>query len=158
VGDWIVLLHVTCAFWFVSGLVGRGVTLAKARSATDIRLVGYTVELAGRFERWMVIPGSITVLLAGLLATRIKHIPFTGQGTRWLLLSLILFLSTLPLVPLVFIPRGRVFERELEDAKRRGEVPPALRTAFRDPAVAAARWYEVVAVAVIVTLMVVKPF
>jgi hypothetical protein len=63
-----------------------------------------------------------------------------------------------PLVPLVFLPRGRVFERELASAVGRGVVTPQLSAAFRDPAVRAARTYEVVVVAAIVVLMVTKPF
>jgi hypothetical protein len=38
------------------------------------------------------------------------------------------------------------------------EVTPALASAFRDPAVMAARRLELVVLAAIVTLMVVKPF
>ena len=42
--------------------------------------------------------------------------------------------------------------------ERRGEVTPELSAALRDPAVAAARAYEIVTLAVIITLMVTKPF
>jgi hypothetical protein len=37
VRQWVVLLHVAVPFWFVAGLLGRNVTMAKARPATDIR-------------------------------------------------------------------------------------------------------------------------
>jgi len=43
-------------------------------------------------------------------------------------------------------------------ARTAGVVTQALRAAFRDRAVAAARSYEMVAVAAIVALMVLKPF
>jgi hypothetical protein len=36
VSEWVVLLHVAIAFWFVAGMLGRNVTMAKARSATDL--------------------------------------------------------------------------------------------------------------------------
>jgi hypothetical protein len=62
------------------------------------------------------------------------------------------------MVPLVFLPRGRVFDRALADARERGAVTPALTSALRDPVVAAARTLELVVVAVILALMVVKPF
>jgi hypothetical protein len=156
--EWVVLLHVVIAFWFVAGLIGRDVTLGKARSTPDVRVVGELVELAGRFERLMVIPGSIAVLVAGLLAAWAEHRPLAGNGNGWLLLSLILFLSTIPLVPLVFLPRGRVFEAALATAKAQGTVTPELAAAFHDRAVAAARTYEIVVIAAIVALMVVKPF
>jgi len=153
-----VLVHVATAFWLVAGLLGRGIVIARARSTDDVRLASELMDLAGRFERIMVIPGSAAVLVAGLLAAWAGDVPFTGSGNRWLLTSIVLFLSTGVLVPTVFLPRGKVFERALGDAKARGEVTPELRAAFRDPAVRNARWYEFVVIAVIVTLMVTKPF
>ena len=48
--------------------------------------------------------------------------PFVGAGANWLFVSLLLFLSVLPLVPLVFLPRGRVFEAALEEAEAAGVV------------------------------------
>ena len=32
--EWVVLLHVAVAFWFVAGLLGRNITMAKAGTAT----------------------------------------------------------------------------------------------------------------------------
>jgi hypothetical protein len=158
VTEWVVFLHVAVAFGFVSGLVGRNVTLAKARASADISAVRELVELAGRFERRLVIPGSFAVLVAGFLAAFVEDRPLAGPGNGWLLASLIIFVTMIPLVPLVFLPRGRVFERALVEAADRGEVTPSLTKAFRDPAVAAARAYEMAGIAVIVLLMVVKPF
>jgi uncharacterized membrane protein len=158
VSKWVVLLHVTVAFWFVAGLIGRGLTLERARSGADISMVEAFLELAGRFERLMVIPGSMAVLVLGLLAAWSQHRAFTGSGNWWLLTSLILFAGLILLVPTVFLPRGRVFEAALGEAKRRGEITPELHEAFRDPAVAMARWAEIVVVAFIIVLMVTKPF
>jgi hypothetical protein len=62
------------------------------------------------------------------------------------------------MVPLVFVPRGRVFDRALADARQRGAVTLELTAAFRDLVVRAARTLELVVVAVILVLMVVKPF
>jgi hypothetical protein len=62
------------------------------------------------------------------------------------------------LVPLVFVPRGRVFEGALEDARTHGQVTPELSAAFRDRAVWAARTTEVLVVAFVIALMVLKPF
>jgi hypothetical protein len=73
----------------------------------------------------MVIPGSLAVLLLGLLA---------------------------------FVPRRRVVDRALADARQLDAATPALSTALRDPVVAAARALELVGVAAILALMVVKPF
>jgi uncharacterized membrane protein len=158
VNRWVVLLHVAVAFWFVAGLVGRNLTLARARSSEQVGLVGELVELAGRFERLMVIPGSFAVLLLGLLAAWAEGRPLAGSDNGWLLVSLLLYVPLFAMVPLVFVPRGRVFDRALADARQHGALTPELASAFRDPVVAAARTLEVVVVAVILALMVVKPF
>ena len=65
--EWVVLLHVAVSFWFVAGLLGRNVTMARARSANELSTLVELVDLSGRFERLMVIPGSFGVLVAGLL-------------------------------------------------------------------------------------------
>ena len=75
---WVVLLHVAVAFWFVAGLLGRNITMAKARTATDIGTLEELVDLSGRFERLMVIPGSFAVLVAGLLAAWAQGQPLAG--------------------------------------------------------------------------------
>jgi uncharacterized membrane protein len=155
---WVVFLHVAIAFWFVAGLLGRDITIAKARSSEDLDVIGELMELAGRFERFMVVPGSIAVLVAGLLAAWAQGRPLAGSGNWWLLTSLVLYVGTFALVPLVFLPRGKVFERALTDARERGVVTPDLVLAFRDPAVRWARTWETVMVLIVIALMVVKPF
>ncbi len=155
---WVVFLHVAIAFWFVAGLLGRDITIAKARSSDDLDVIGELMELAGRFERFMVVPGSMAVLVAGLLAAWAQGRPLAGSGNWWLLTSLILYVGTFALVPLVFLPRGKVFERALDDARERGVVTPDLVLAFRDPVVRWARTWETVMVLIVIALMVVKPF
>ena len=69
-----------------------------------------------------------------------------------------LFLSVLPLVPLVFLPRGRVFEAALEEAEAAGVVTDRLRAAWSDPVVRGAHIYELTAVTIVLVLMLSKPF
>jgi uncharacterized membrane protein len=152
------VLHVLSAFWFVTGLVGRDVVLARARDADDVERVASLVATSGPFERLMVIPGSFAVLVFGILTWWAEHLPLWGSGSRWVTVSLILFATTIPLVPLVFLPRGKVFEAALSSATAEGAMTAELRDALRDPAVAAARTYEKVVVAVVIVLMVTKPF
>jgi len=154
--EWWVLLHVATAFWFVAGLAGRDVSITRAARATDIASVQALIGAADVFDRFFVIPGSIAVLVAGLIAMAATHLRLADE--TWLLVALILLLSIIPLVPLVFLPRGKVFEAALGDAVTVGEVTPALRAAFADRAVAGARWYERIVVAVVIILMVTKPF
>jgi uncharacterized membrane protein len=154
--EWWVLLHVATAFWFVAGLAGRDVSITRAARATDMASVQALTGAAGVFDRFFVIPGSMAVLVAGLVAMVATDLSLGDQ--TWLLVALILFLTIIPWVPLVFVPRGKVFEAALGDAVTAGEVTPALRAAFADRRVAWARWYERIVVAVIIVLMVTKPF
>ncbi len=154
--DWWVLLHVATAFWFVAGLAGRDVLMTRARKATDMASIRTLTDAAGIFDRFFVIPGSMAVLVAGLITAFVEHLSFADQ--TWLLVSLLLYLSLIPLVPLVFLPRGKIFEAALEEAEAARQVTPALRTAFDDRAVWGARRFEWVVVAVIVILMVTEPF
>jgi Predicted integral membrane protein (DUF2269) len=156
--EWVVLLHVATAFWFVAGLLGRNVTMARARTASDLRTLDELVTLGGRFERMMVIPGSIALVVLGLLAAWALGQPLAGSNDRRVLTSLPLFVAIGVLVPTVFLPHGKVFEHALADAKVRGEVTPELRTALRDPAVRNARSAELLGVAIIIVMMVTKPF
>ena len=51
--EWVVLLHVAVSFWFVAGLLGRNVTMARARSANDLSTLVELVDLSGASNaRW----------------------------------------------------------------------------------------------------------
>ena len=152
------LLHVIAAFAFVAGLVGRDLILGAARRADDLPKIRTLLHASEPFERHLVRTGSMLVLVFGILAWWAEELPLWGTGTRWVTISLIAFATMIPLVPLVFLPRGKVFDAALADAEAAGEVTPALTAAFHDPAVAAARWYELGVVAAIIVLMVTKPF
>jgi len=156
------LLHILTAFWFVGGLLGRAFALSAARRAAQVPTVAALVQLAGRFENLMVRPGSLLILAVGLLAAWAGGWPVLGflQGgtSNWVLVSLVLYLTSIPLVIAVFLPRGRVFEAALQEALAQGSVTPRLTAAFDDRAVAAGHVYEWVLVAVIIGLMVLKPF
>jgi hypothetical protein len=97
------------------------------------------------------------VLPAGLATAWAQGYEWLGLTTLWMGASVVLYIAASLLVPTVFLPRGRVFEAGLSDARARGVVTSELRAAFADPAVRSARTFEVVGVAVIVALMVLKP-
>lgn len=156
--EWVVLAHVVSAFWLTAGIVGRDVTLARARQASDVHDVSVTADLAGRFDRLLVIPGSMAVLVLGLASVWAEHLDITASGNRWALAALLLYLSIMPFVPLVFVPKGRVFDAALSDAVARGEITPGLTASLHDPLTRVARTYEWIAIALVVVLMVVKPF
>ena len=153
--EWAVLAHVLVAFGFVAGMVGRNVIISQARRSTDITAVTELMAAASRFDM-LVKVGSLGVLVLGLLAMFIGELSLSEHG--WLVVSLVLYVTLAALVPLVFMPRGKVFDAAMAGARQLGEVTPELTTAFRDPFVSVARNAEMVAVVVIIALMVLKPF
>ncbi|HUR16073.1 MAG TPA: DUF2269 family protein [Candidatus Limnocylindrales bacterium] len=155
------VIHALVGIVLVIGLVGRWVTLVYAARLDDIRVLRGVLGLGVIFER-MVIASSLFVLVLGLLTSIAQDRPFLGplQGAPvdWLFVSLVLYVSVSFLVPLVFLPRGRVFQGVLDDATKRGEVTDELRLAFRDRVVVSAHVYEMVAVTIVLVLMIAKPF
>ena len=101
-------------------------------------------------------------MIAGLIAAWARGWPILGflQGgqANWVLVSLVVYLSIIPVIVFVFVPRGKRFRLALEAAVAEGRVTPALSAALADPALAAARAYEQGMILVLTFLMVLKPF
>jgi uncharacterized membrane protein len=155
-------LHILIAVWFVAGLIGRSVTLRFASRERNVERIEGLLNASAFFERFSVIPGWSAVLMAGVLLAWLAGYPIlgslVGRGPNWVLAAIVIWLSTLPWVPLVFLPRGKVFGAALEDSRRIGQVASSLTTAFDDPLVRAGRLYEYLAVIALIFLMVAKPF
>jgi hypothetical protein len=155
------IAHALTGILFVGGLVGRWIVLGLAERADTITSMRTLTRAAGPFER-IVIQGGGLMAGLGVVTALAQGRPFLGplQGASvdWLFVSILLLLSVQPLVPLVFLPKGRVFAAALEDAANRDEVTPTLRAAWRDPLVRAAHVYELVIVTVVLVLMIAKPF
>jgi hypothetical protein len=161
VGGWVVLVHALAGVLLLGALVGRWMLLGMAARAADLASMRTIAAAAAPFERIAVL-GSLAVLGLGLAAAVVQGRPvlgpFQGGHVDWLFVALILFLSIVPIVPFVFIPRGRVFEAAMRDAVERGEVTESLRAAWADPVVRAAHVYELTVVTVVLVLMLAKPF
>jgi hypothetical protein len=157
----LVLAHALAGVAFVAGLLGRWLVLGLAAKATELGSMRTLAAAAAPLER-LVILGSMVVLVLGIAAAVAQGRPFLGplQGGRvdWLFVAFVLYLSVLPLVPLVFLPRGRAFAAAMAGAELRGEVTPDLRAAWADPVVRAAHVYELGAVTGVLVLMLAKPF
>jgi hypothetical protein len=155
-------LHILIAIWFVAGLIGRGVILRFASRERNVERIGALLDASGFFERFAVIPGWSAVLAAGVLLAWLGGLPILGSlighGPNWVLAAIIIWLSTLPWVPLVFLPRAQVFGAALEESRTIGQVATALTNAFADPLVRAGHIYEYAAVIILTYLMVAKPF
>ncbi len=156
------LIHVLTAFWFISGILGRGIALSRAKKASEVKTVDALMQTVDLFDKRMVIPGSFAVLVAGIVAALASNWPMLGflEGGKvnWLFVSILLFVSNIPLIIFVYNPRGKIFGEALQDALAKGQVTAELSAAFRDRVVAVAHGYELVSIAVIVVLMVTKPF
>jgi len=61
-------------------------------------------------------------------------------------------------VPLVFLPRGKKFKLALDAALASGQMTPELHAHLSDPTVRILHGFELVSLAVVVYLMVFKPF
>ena len=161
-GHLAVAIHVLFVFWLVAGIVGRDTCYRQAERATDLSALRTMVELGSRFELTMVRPATFAVLVAGLIAAWARGWPILGflQGgaSNWVLAALLIYLSIVPVIVFVFIPRGKIYRQLLTAATAEGAITPALRAALADPAVHAARSYEIVMVAVLTWLMVSRPF
>jgi len=157
----VVLVHALIGILFIAGLVGRWIVLGAAQRATELRDMRLLAAAAGPFERIVIISANFVLLFgidAAWLQGRNALGPLTGGSVDWLFVALVLFLSNLPLVPLVFIPRGRAFESVMRDAEAQDRVTPELAAAWRDPTVRAAHVYELGSTTIVLILMLTKPF
>ena len=157
-----VVLHVLTAFWLVAGIIARDVCWWHAARAADLATLRPIAAIASFFDRRAVQPGSFVVLVTGLAATGMrgyKMLAFVrGEGPAWPFAALLIYLSIIPVIVFVFLPKGRVYRVALAEAESLGQVTSALRAAIADPAVMAARGYEFAMIAVLAFLMIVKPF
>lgn len=159
--DWtnlIKLVHVALGFSLVAGLVGRWSLQQSASRAKDPGTAFALTQAASLFERLVLLSGP-SIIVAGLVTAGVKGYPYLGLTTGWMLLSLILVLVfPFVLAPLVYIPRTRAIEIAMAEAREKGVMTAELRSAFADPALNYARWYEAMATTVVIALMVLKPF
>jgi uncharacterized membrane protein len=156
------LFHILSAILLLVGVGGRQLTRVQAAKAADIRIFNALNQLSGRFENLLVIPGSLLVFVFGLLIAWLHGWPLFGflQGasSNWLLVSLLLYLATYVLVIFIFIPRGKVFSKALEKALAQDQITAELSAAFHDQIVRLAHYTEGILTALIIYLMVMKPF
>lgn len=157
------LLHVLTAFWWISGVVGRGLAFWQARRADNVQAVHALLKVGESFERYAVIPGSVAVLLFGLIVTWMQKWPLLGflQGasSSWLLISSVLYLGLSAFIaPLGLVARRKERERALKEALSQGMVTLRLMAALNDRVVNGFRAVELAVMIVIIILMVLKPF
>ena len=158
--DWagiLKLIHIVLAMALVTGIVGRWFLLAAAERSDRLERTEALLEASDPFEMAVRV-SSFLVLVAGLLTAWAQGYAWLGLTTGWMLAALLLSLGIVVLVPTVFLPKGRRFAAALDGARAAGEVTAELRASFADPTLRAAHVAELVALAIIVALMVLKPF
>src|SRR5512133_366953 len=94
------LVHILFALAFITGLVGRAVAFRQARSAGPLEATAALMQLSDWFDRRLVIPGSLLVVLSGAAASWLGHWPLVTAGRlSWLFVSLILLLLMVTFIP-----------------------------------------------------------
>ena len=152
------LVHIALGFGLVTGLVGRWSLMRSASKSEDPATAYAISQSAALFERLVLLSGP-GLIVAGLVTAGVKGYPYLGLTTGWMLLSLVMVLVfPFVLAPLVYIPTSRTFDAAMADARAKGVMTAELRAAFANPALSYVRWYEAIAIVVVVTLMVLKPF
>ena len=124
--------HAVLGVWIIAALVGRWITLNQAARSDDLAAVHTLLRLSDRFESMVIrIPPIVLVLGIGTAIAQGRAFlgPIQGASVDWLFVALVVYLSILPLIPLVFLPRGRVFAVALAEADAQGRVTEALTEA-----------------------------
>src|SRR3989304_2992528 len=155
-------LHIASAIWFIGGVIARQIVRAHAKRTDDVQHFAIISVAAGQIETTMVIPGNFAVIVFGVIYELMIGAPILGflQGAsrNWLLVSNILLLLGFLNVPLVFIPKGRLFDAALKDALAKEQMTPELRAHINDRPVGIVPFSELAALGFITFLMVFKPF
>ncbi len=153
------VLHILAVAALIAGIVGRAFLRARVARIDDIQTAREFIEVEGHFDERLVVRGSIATLLTGILLAWLGHWPLVNAGfPTWMLVGTVLFLTTIPLVIWVYIPRGKVFGKAFQAALAQQRVTDELRAALADQVIRRSWLYEYVLVAVVITLMVMKPF
>jgi hypothetical protein len=153
-------LHVSGVITFSIGMVASFLISSFASREENVKVIQSLTRLAAKFGRFMDIGGAFMLLAGFSLAGREKE-PMLGflQGSseNWLLISILLFLSTLPVI-MGYWSREKATAKELEEAAGNGKITPHLKLALADKRTRNGKLYEILAYALIVFLMTVKPF
>ncbi len=95
-------LHVASAIVLVGGVIARQLTRSLAERSEDPKAIALIFRAADPIERYMVIPGSILVIVFGVFLALVVGAPIFGflQGAsrNWLLVANLVIISFLILV------------------------------------------------------------
>lgn len=155
-------LHILGALLLIGGVLARQLVRSRIRQVADRVAFIELVRAASLIDQRLVIPGSILVLLVGLLLAWMTGAPVLGflQGAsqNWLLVSNVLILAGMFIVVRLFIPLRKRLETWIEHSEVNDNVPVELLEALQRRRLRLAYLLESLSLLVIVALMVFKPF
>lgn len=155
-------MHVLGAIAMLGGIVARQIVRGEAARTEDVRKFAALAAAASRLDRLLVIPGSASTVILGLVLALLMGAPLLGflQGAdrNWLLAANLIIVSILIVVPSVFVPQGRRLEATLRISLEEGRITSDLKAVLDEPASRLWHLYEGIAGVVVVLLMTLRPF
>jgi uncharacterized membrane protein len=98
------LVHVLAVVLFVGNITVGIFWKSYADLTKDPRIIVYTMRGILRADRWFTIPGIIVLVIAGIGAAQVGHLPILGTG--WILWAIILLvISGIAFGPLTRVQR-----------------------------------------------------
>lgn len=157
--EWI---HISAAYMFLIGVGGWFLTITHAGKEKDVKIINSLVTLGIKFKNYLMFPGETVLFFAGLLAAWRNEVPILGflQGgdVNWLLVSIILFIIRLPVIMLVSVPNEKALSKKLQEALSQGQTTKDLEATLTNKKAKRANIFVITIYAVILFLMVMKPF
>lgn len=154
------LLHIASAIWLVGGALARAVALYSARRAPEMRVLKAIADVSGRLENLMIAPGIFAVLGTGIATAIAGGIslfgPF-GGGPLWVFIPVVIMLVAVVTTPIT-LGHDRAWGQALEEAALQGIVTDRLRGFLDGNAMLRRYAPDIAFLALIVFLMVLKPF
>jgi hypothetical protein len=162
IGNILKLFHIIAAFALIGGMMARSVVMARAKSSTTIQQTALFLQLGNFFTTKMVSIGGLATFFLGIITALVQGWPVLGflQGGKynWVFASLVLNLLIYVSVFTVSIPRGKAIGEAIGPALGKGEITPELSATINHGALKNSMIFEYISVALIIILMVLKPF
>ena len=156
------LFHIVAAFTLISGMLGRAVVMNRAQKATEIHQAALLLQLGNFFTTKMISPGGMATFILGIVTALVQGWPLLGflQGgkSNWIFAALLLNLLIYINVFANSMPHGKAIGQQIGPALGKGEITAELTAAMNNPTLKAGAIFEYLALVLIITLMVLKPF
>lgn len=153
--------HALAGVAFAAGIVGNWVIIGFARRAPSLETMRLYLQAATPFGNLLTGGGVALTVLGVATAVALDHPlfgPLQGGRVDWLFVANLLMLPLVPAVAVVYPRVGRRIRTALKAAEEQGVLTADLAAAWADPRLRWARTYEAMAIAIVLGLMIAKPF